>query len=201
MDSIPEEFNRIHHFVGTARHQIYYVGKFYDRGSSLYATMPAGPYRDKSALEIQFNHDKQKTIARFRFVQKDGEKFLTGKFSAWQTKDFGAPHNIEIKDPGGDQLTFFFNSTFDQHNWTTNILTRGMALWDLFHSFSIIGMDRNDVHNLLGPGDPASAPLNDVEFYQLTTHTDTLPNSIAYLELKYDKDRVVSRRIEAFTER
>ncbi len=201
MNTVPADFNRYHHFVGTPRGQMLVTRDLlYAPGTSQYIPFGIGPYVDKSVIEIQFNNDQYHTLARFRFVEKSGTKFVIGQYSSWQTTDFGSRHNIENSKDTTDQLTFYNNKIFDRKNWVKDFMGRRDQVWDFLHSNAVIGMSRNQVLNLLGPESPPHQYLKDVGYYQLQPRSDNISAPKEYLELKYDNDHVVAFKSEVLVQ-
>jgi hypothetical protein len=196
MDMVSTDFNRYHHFVGTPRKKVFVNGGEVERKGSLYIPFGNGPYRSKSVLEVKFNNDKDRTVARFRFLEKIGSQFSVGKYSTWQTKDFGSPHGFDRSSVDTGQLTFYSRETFDRTKWLKDIWFRSRQTWDLLHSTPIIGMSRTNVVDLLGPESPPHEPVKDIGYYQITATTDNLSAPLKYLELKYVDGKVVAFRIE-----
>jgi hypothetical protein len=192
MITLPTDFNRYHHFVGTFRKKIFVNGGEINRSASLYIPFGKGPYGDKSGIEIEFNNDKDHTIARFRFVENVGAKFVIGKYSSWQTTDFGSPHGFDRSGDDLDQLTFYSREKFYRTKWLKDVGGRWKQVWDLLHTTPIIGLNRSEVLNLLGPESPPQQRLNGIGYYRLADRTDHLSAPLKFLELKYDNDRVVA---------
>jgi hypothetical protein len=200
LSAVPDDFNRQHHLVGTPKVKLHSANGF-SVGKSLYLPIPTGPYRDKSLLEIQFKDDKDHTVARFRFVEKQNTKITPGTYSTWQKNDFGVPHNINDDTNMPAELTYFSAQCFDPKIWRANIGLRRYQTWDLLHFVPIIGIRRKQIIDLLGTESEAPhQKLDNVSYYELGLRSDNLPSPMVYLELKYNNDRVVAFQTETLKE-
>jgi hypothetical protein len=106
---------------------------------------------------------------------------------------------INYKDSVPDNVFFVTQGvdTFDKSKWLKNASSesrvRACMVYDLVHTYPLIGMTRTEIHALLGQ--PFSVPLLQKELGV----TDSEPYYVfygQYFSLKYFNDRVIAFRID-----
>jgi hypothetical protein len=153
------------------------------------------PYAENTLLEVQHNEDRT-SVLRFRFVEKDGDDLRCGEYSAWQTKDIQP--KLRSPESNNTNRRSGLNEKFDKQKWRTGLdfNDRTREIWDLLHSYPLIGMKREKVSELLGPTSEPQDPIDGIDYYQLSSVGDVEPDGITYLELKYSNGLVSEFRTE-----
>lgn len=164
-----------------------------------------GPYKD-SLMEVQYTDD-HKFVSRFRIVEKIGDKPVVGKFSDWQAinlrkhpNDFMSNESISELSNHRSPIELCYGPKFDPAEWQNRCFGRWSMVSDLVHSYRLIGMNRQEIHKLLGEPsrwhpqyDPADELSRNSECYQLTFHFCGNV-STDFLDFAYSNDKVVAFR-------
>ena len=194
MKTVPSEFNSFYRLVGLSvqppRINLLFNTSKFTKDDSDFFPMSAGPYGNKTVLEVQYTADR-KNIRRFRFVQKNdnnGTKCL--EYSEWQADVQPNSETIDRCRPDPNHLTEM-DEPFDRQKWLLIGMDRMKETWDFLHSRSIVGMTRKQTLEQLGP---ASKSIGNIDYYQLSGGASMSPT--VYLEFQYLNERVSAFRTE-----
>lgn len=214
-DQAAEKFNETFFLVGTSVQQLTNIlGRYPQRliGS-----------RDHliGQLQVRYSRDNTK-VTKFRLYYRpaQGKKLVP---SRWQRKNLNvdaiAYTNLgqmfnRWNGTGIDKEFLIPDCSFTTKNWQASKLSRYRSLFDLCHTFRLIGMSRADIHQLLGlpsyptkdgkvapmPYESSDSDLNPAEkkceWYCVWSPIICGNPASKFLQLQYENDRVTRYRLE-----
>jgi hypothetical protein len=117
-----------------------------------------------------------------RLVERIGDTEQIGRTGKWQTREYrdksaqfrSAMSMVELGskiDPIENPATSW--DRFDSYDWLVSPEKRGWTVYDLVHAHRLVGISREKLHTLLGPG--VNSKMQNVSSDPLALDTETYP--------------------------